>query len=79
MSDQTTLEQLLSPATVAKLEDCSVTTVFKRLRDREYTAIRDGVRTKIFASSVEARRAGLPVATYTPLGQPGPRIEKKRG
>ena len=34
------LEQLLTPRRVAELEGCSLTTVYKRLTDGEYTAVK---------------------------------------
>lgn len=58
------LEQLLSPRQVAELEACSLTTVYKRLTDGEYDAVKDGNRTLISAASVARRRESLPKAQY---------------
>jgi excisionase family DNA binding protein len=58
------LERLLTPRQVAGLEGCSLTTVYKRLTDGEYTAVKDGVKTLIPAASVARRRESLPRATY---------------
>jgi excisionase family DNA binding protein len=58
------LDQLLTPRRVAELEGCSLTTVYKRLTDGEYAAIKDGVKTLIPAASVARRRESLPKAEY---------------
>ena len=58
------LEQLLTPRRVAELEGCSLTTVYKRLTDGEYTAVKDGNKTLISAESVARRRERLPKAEY---------------
>ena len=58
------LQQLLTPRRVAELEGCSLTTVYKRLTDGEYTAVKDGVKTLISAESVARRRESLPKAEY---------------
>jgi excisionase family DNA binding protein len=58
------LDQLLTPRRVAELEGCSLTTVYKRLTDGEYEAIKDGSKTLIPAASVARRREGLPKAAY---------------
>jgi excisionase family DNA binding protein len=58
------LDQLLTPRRVAELEGCSLTTVYKRLTDGEYEAVKDGVKTLIPAASVARRREGLPRAEY---------------
>jgi excisionase family DNA binding protein len=58
------LDQLLTPRRVAELEGCSLTTVYKRLTDGEYEAVKDGVKTLIPAASVARRRESLPKATY---------------
>jgi excisionase family DNA binding protein len=58
------LDQLLTPRRVAELEGCSLTTVYKRLTDGEYEAIKDGVKTLIPAASVARRRESLPKAEY---------------
>ena len=58
------LEQLLTPRRVAELEGCSLTTVYKRLTDGEYEAVKDGTKTLIPAASVARRRACLPTAQY---------------
>jgi excisionase family DNA binding protein len=58
------LERLLTPRQVAELEGCSLTTVYDRLTDGTYTAIKDGVKTLIPVSSVARRRAGLPKAKF---------------
>jgi excisionase family DNA binding protein len=58
------LDQLLTPRRVAELEGCSLTTVYKRLTDGEYEAVKDGVKTLIPAASVARRREGLPKAEY---------------
>jgi hypothetical protein len=58
------IEQLLTPRQVMALEGCSQTTVYKRLTDGEYEAVKDGVKTLIKASSIAARREKLPKAEY---------------
>jgi excisionase family DNA binding protein len=58
------LDQLLTPRRVAELEGCSLTTVYKRLTDGEYEAVKDGVKTLIPAASVARRRKSLPKAEY---------------
>jgi hypothetical protein len=58
------LEQLLTPRAVAELEGCSLTTVYKRLTDGEYTALKDGVKTLITAESIARRRESLPRAQF---------------
>ena len=58
------LDQLLTPRRVAELEGCSLTTVYKRLTDGEYEAVKDGVKTLIPAASVARRRESLPKAEY---------------
>jgi hypothetical protein len=39
-------------------------TVYKRLTDGEYEAVKDGVKTLIPAASIARRREGLPKAEY---------------
>jgi excisionase family DNA binding protein len=58
------LEQLLTPRRVAELEGCSLTTIYKRLADGDYTAVKDGMKTLISAESVARRRERLPKAEY---------------
>jgi excisionase family DNA binding protein len=58
------LDQLLTPRRVAELEGCSLTTVYKRLTDGEYEAVKDGAKTLITAASVARRRESLPPAKY---------------
>jgi excisionase family DNA binding protein len=58
------LDQLLTPRRVAELEGISLTTVYKRLTDGEYEAVKDGVKTLITAASVARRRESLPQAQY---------------
>jgi excisionase family DNA binding protein len=58
------LERLLTPRQVAELEGCGLTTVYKRLTDGEYTAVKDGVKTLISSASVARRRESLPQAQY---------------
>jgi excisionase family DNA binding protein len=58
------LEQLLTPRQVAELEGCSLTTVYKRLNDGEYSAVKDGPKTLISSASVARRRESLPKAEY---------------
>jgi excisionase family DNA binding protein len=58
------IERLLSPRQVAELEGCSLTTVYKRLTDGEYTAVKDGSKTLISTESVARRRERLPKAQY---------------
>jgi len=58
------LEQLLTPKRVAELEGCSLTTVYKRLTDGDYSAVKDGTKTLISAESVARRRESLPKAQY---------------
>ena len=58
------LEQLLTPRQVAELEGCSLTTVYKRLADGEYAAVKDNLKTLISSTSVARRRASLPKAQY---------------
>jgi hypothetical protein len=41
-----------------------LTTVYKRLGDGEYEAVKDGVKTLITAASVARRRESLPKAEY---------------
>jgi excisionase family DNA binding protein len=57
-------ERLLTPRQVAELEGCSLTTVYKRLTDGEYSAIKDGVKTLISSASIARRREALPKAEY---------------
>ena len=66
------------PKQVAALEGCGLTTVFDRVRNGEYDAIRDGNLTLITEESIERRRANLRPASYMPPGQPGPQIQKKK-
>jgi excisionase family DNA binding protein len=58
------LERRLTPRQVAELEGCSNTTVYKRLLDGEYDAVKDGVKTLITAESVARRRERLPKAVF---------------
>jgi len=58
------IERLLTPRQVAELESCSITTVYDRLATGSYTAIKDGVKTLITASSIVRRRESLPLAQY---------------
>ena len=58
------LEWLLTPRRVDELEGCSLTKVYKRLIDGEYTALKDGVKTLITAESVARRRESLPKAQF---------------
>jgi hypothetical protein len=58
------LERLLTPRQVAELEGCSMTTVYGRLADGSYQAIKDGAKTLITASSIARRREKLPKAEY---------------
>jgi excisionase family DNA binding protein len=58
------IDQLLTPRRVAELEGISLTTVYKRLTDGEYEAVKDGVKTLITAASVARRRESLPKAEY---------------
>jgi len=58
------LERLLTPRQVAELDGCGLTTVYKRLADGQYTAIKDGLKTLISAESVARRRELLPKAQY---------------
>ena len=58
------LERLLTPRRVAELEGCSLTTVYKRLIDGEYTALKDGVKTLITAESVARRPESLLKAQF---------------
>ena len=58
------LERLLTPRQVADLEGCSLTAVYKRLSDGEYTAVKDGLKTLISSASVARRRENLPKAEY---------------
>jgi excisionase family DNA binding protein len=58
------LERLLTPRQVAELEGCSLTSVYKRLTDGEYPAVKDGLKTLISSASVARRREGLPKAEY---------------
>jgi excisionase family DNA binding protein len=58
------IEQLLTPRQVAELEGCSLTTVYKRLTDGEYTAVKDGLKTLISSASIARRRESLPKAEY---------------
>jgi len=56
----------VSPKEAARLENCGLTTVYERLNSGEYQAVKDGTRTKILVSSIEARRASLPPAEFKP-------------
>jgi len=58
------IEQLLTPRRVAELEGCSLTTIYKRLADGEYAAVKDGNKTLISAASIARRRESLPKAEY---------------
>jgi excisionase family DNA binding protein len=58
------IDQLLTPRRVAELEGCGITTVYQRLKDREYEAVKDGRKTLITAESVARRRKKLPSAQY---------------
>jgi hypothetical protein len=58
------LERLLTPRQVAELDGCSLTSVYKRLTDGEYTAVKDGLKTLISSASVARRRESLPKAEY---------------
>jgi hypothetical protein len=57
----------LSPKETAVVENCGVSVVYERLARGEYSAIKDGTRTKILVESIKRRRAGLPRAEYKPL------------
>ena len=58
------LERLLAPRWAAYIEGCSLTTIYKRLAEGEYTAVKDGVKTLITESSIARRRESLPKAKY---------------
>jgi excisionase family DNA binding protein len=58
------LEQLLTPRQVAEADGCSLTTVYARLANGEYEAVKDGVKTLITSTSVARRRERLPKAEY---------------
>ena len=58
------LERLLTPRQVAGLEGCSLTTVYKRRTDGEYTAVKDGKKTLVTSGSVARRRENLPKAQF---------------
>jgi excisionase family DNA binding protein len=58
------LDQLLTPKRVAELEGVSLTTVYARLADGSYQAVKDGNMTRISAASVARRRESLPKAEY---------------
>ena len=54
----------LPPKLTAIVESCGMSTVYERLVAGEYTAFKDGPRTKITTTSIKARRASLPPAQY---------------
>src|SRR5258708_5307171 len=57
----------LSPKDAARVESCSVTTVYERIKLGEYKTVRDGARTRVTMESIKARRAKLPRAEIRPL------------
>ncbi len=57
----------LSPKETAVVDNCGVSVVYERLARGEYSAIKDGNRTKITVESIKRRRASLPRAEYKPL------------
>ena len=54
----------LPPKLTAVIEACGMSTVYDRLAAGEYTAVKDGARTKITTASIKERRANLPRAEY---------------
>jgi hypothetical protein len=57
----------VSPREAAILENCGRTVIYERLARGEYTAVKDGTRTKILFESIKRRRATLPPAKFKPL------------
>jgi hypothetical protein len=59
----------ISPRETALAENCGITLVYDRLRRGEYTAVKDGNRTKILVESIKRRRAThlLPHAEHKSL------------
>lgn len=58
--------EFISINALCLVEDDSRATITRRLRRGEYEAVKDGHKTKIKVSSVKARRARLPAATFRP-------------
>jgi hypothetical protein len=58
------LECLLKPRVVARVEGCSLTTVYKRLASGEYEGFKDGPMTLVTEASIVRRREKLIKATY---------------
>jgi hypothetical protein len=57
----------LRPKQAAKAENCSLTTLYQRIKKGEYVAVRDGSSTLVTTESIRRRRATLPPAK---MGRP---------
>jgi len=51
--------QSLSPKLTCVIDDCAMSTVYKRLGCQEYQALKDGHRTRILTQSIKSRRERL--------------------
>ena len=56
----------LSPKLTAIVECCGLATIYERLADGTYSAIKDGHATKITTESIKRRRESPPRAQYKP-------------
>jgi hypothetical protein len=54
----------LPPKLTAIVESCGMSTVYERLADGTYQAVKDGRLTRILTASIKARRLSLPAAQY---------------
>ncbi|MGC1845691.1 MAG: hypothetical protein WA730_25390 [Pseudolabrys sp.] len=54
----------LPPKLTAIVENCGMSTVYERLADGTYQAVKDGPKTQIFTTSIKARRLSLRPAQY---------------
>ncbi len=57
-------DRLFTPRQLAELEGCGLTSIYKRLANGEYEAVKDGTKTLIPAASVARRRESLPKAKF---------------
>jgi hypothetical protein len=58
------IKRLLTPKQVAEIDGVGLTSVYRRLSQGEYVAVKDGRQTKIIEESVARRRESLPPAKY---------------
>ena len=56
----------LSPKLTDVVDSCALATVYQRLTEGTYSAIKDGRATKITTESIKRRRESLPRAQYKP-------------